>query len=211
MNVKGITAATVVAVAGIAGGWGLYAWWSQPASAQELTRQLDATVLPADYARIPDVPLKTASGDFSRAELGERWTFLFFGFTNCPDVCPTTLQRLSIALDEIRKSSDLNPRVLFVSVDYRRDTADSASQYADAFGPGFVGATADEPVLRSLTDTVNATFSVPDKPKSDNYSVQHSSAVFLLDPRGRVRAMFGSPQEPQKVAQDFLRIREELG
>lgn len=136
MNVKAITAATVVAAEGIAGGWGLYAWWSQPASAQELTRQLDATVLPADYARIPDVPLKTASGDFSRADLGERWTFLFFGFTNCPDVCPATLQRLSIALDEIRKSSELDPRVLFVSVDYRRDTPQSASEYADAFGSG---------------------------------------------------------------------------
>lgn len=66
-------------------------------------------------------------------------------------------------------------------------------------------------MLRILTDTVNATFNVPDKPKSENYSVQHSSAVFLMDPQGRVRAMFGSPQDPQKVAKDFLRIREELG
>lgn len=69
-----------------------------------------------------------------------------------------------------------------------------------------MGATAEESVLRRVTDT----FSLPGKAKSENYSVQHSSAVFLVDPQGRIRAMFGSPQDPKTVAQDFVRIREEL-
>lgn len=210
MSVKGITAAATVvaAVIGTAGGWGLYAWWNEPLSARELNQRLEATVLPVDYARIPDVTLKTASGDLSRSDLDERWTFLFFGFTNCPDVCPTTLQRLSIALDEIRKKPGIAPRVLFVSVDYPRDTPQSASKYAEAFGPGFVGATAEGSVLRDLAGAVNATFSLPDEPRPKNYSVQHSSAVFLLDPEARVRALFGSPQNPKTVAQEFLRLHE---
>lgn len=208
MSAKTIAVALVVLAAGIAGGWGFYTWSNQAPSARELNRQLGATVLPADYARIPDVRLKTASGALSRADLREKWTFLFFGFTNCPDVCPTTLQRMSAVIDEIRKTPDSNPRVLFVSVDYLRDTPQSAGKYANAFGPAFVGATAKEPVLRRLTSAVNATFSLPDKPTSENYSVQHSSAVFLLDPQGRVRALFGSPQEPKTVAREYLRIRD---
>jgi protein SCO1/2 len=210
VKIKAITAAAIGAIIGIAGGWGLYAWWSEPPTADELNQRVEATVLPVDYARIPDVTLKTASGDFSRADLGERWTFLFFGFTHCPDVCPTTLQRLSIGVDEIRAKSETDPSVLFVSVDYRRDTPRSASSYANAFGPGFIGATAGEPVLRRLAKSVNVTFSLPDEPDSTDYSVQHSSAVFLLDSLGRVRALFGAPQDPEAVARDFLLLREAL-
>lgn len=210
MKIKAITAGALGAVIGIAGGWGLYAWRSEPPTADELNQRTEATVLPVGYARIPDVTLKTASGDFSRADLGERWTFLFFGFTHCPDVCPTTLQKLSIALDEIRKKSEVNPRVLFVSVDFPRDTPQSANRYAGAFGSAFVGATAAEPVLRQVAEAVNATFSLPDEPLPESYSVQHSSAVFLLDTDGRVRALFGSPQDPEAVARDFLLLREAL-
>lgn len=212
MNVKAVAALATVVVAaiGTAGGWALYTWWSAPPSASALNERLEATVLPADYARIPDITLKTASGDFSRSDLGKRWTFLFFGFTNCPDICPTTLQRLTVALDDIREDSGTAPRVLFVSVDYPRDTPRSVSQYVEAFDPGFVGATAEEPVLRELAASVNATFSLPNEPRSETYSVQHSSAVFLLDPEGRVRALFGAPQNPETMAQEFLQLREAL-
>lgn len=203
---------TTLAVAAIAfaAGWGGYTWWAQGPDPRELTRRLEATVFPADYARIPDITLQTGSGPLSRSDLAGRWTLLYFGFTHCPDVCPTTLRRLSVAMDDLRRAETRRPRVLFVSVDYRRDSPAEASGYAEAFGADFLGATAAEPVLRRLAERMHVTFSLPDEPANAGYSVEHSSAVFLLDPRGRVRALFGAPQSPATLASEYRVIHGAL-
>jgi len=210
MNWKSVLLAVVVVTAGTATGWGLYGWWRTPASPRELTQQLDATVFPADYARLPEVQLQTADGAFTRDDLAGRWTLLFMGYTHCPDICPTTLQRLALALDAMRGENAPTPRVLFVSVDYPRDTPQGVSKYAAAFGNDFTGATADEATLRRIADTLHVSFSIPDDRDDGNYAVQHSGAVFLLDPAGRVRALLGSPKDPATIAEEVTRIRKAL-
>lgn len=210
MVVKKIPTVLIVAVIAFAAGWGGYNWWAQGPGTRELSRQLEATVFPADYARIPDITLQTGSGPLSRPQLAGRWTLLYFGFTHCPDVCPATLQRLAVAMEDLREAEVERPRVLFVSVDYRRDSPADASRYASAFDADFLGATAPEPVLRELSERLNVTFSLPDEPATASYSVEHSSAVFLLDPSGRVRALFGAPRSPATLASEYRTIHEAL-
>jgi len=202
----------IVALAAFAGGWALYAWWETPPTPRELTQQLNATVFPADYGRVADFALDTADRPVTRSDLAGQWSFLFFGFTNCADICPTTLQRLSAATERIGDTRTPVPRVLFVAVDYRRDTPQSASRYARRFNPTFVGATGEQAALRRLADSVNAPFKVPEAPESADYMVEHSAAIFLLDPAGRIRALFSSSRtlSPQTIATEYRRIREML-
>lgn len=119
---------------------------------------------------------------------------LFFGYTNCPDVCPTTLARLAAALDELDEYGD-EVRAYFVSVDPNRDTPERLSKYVDAFGPQFTGLTASESRLRELAKRYNVTFSYGDAYPDGEYTVTHSSAVFVFDREGGARllatSMFG--------------------
>ena len=199
----------VVLVIAAAAGWLVYPGGAGTPSARELDQRLEATVLPAGIARFPRIRLASEGGGFSRADFAGSWTLLFMGYTSCPDVCPTTLAGLSVAVDQMRKAGVQPPRVLFVSVDYRRDEPAEVAKYAGGFDKEFLGATAEESVLRRLADSLNVTFTVPEELTSGDL-VEHSSALFLLDPKGRVRAIFGSPQDPTTIAREVPIIRDAL-
>lgn len=175
----------------------------------ELQQAVDATVLPPDYARLPQAAVRTASDESLNATLAGSWNVLFLGFTNCPDVCPLTLQNLAAATAEWTGSEPF-PQVAFVSVDPRRDTAADADAYASSFDDAFVGATGDMPALRSLAQSLRVDFNVPDAAADAEYSVQHPSQIFLVDPQGRLRAVFSPPFGPDDLAQDLQRIMTSL-
>lgn len=123
-------------------------------------------------------------------ELQGHWTLVFLGFTHCPDVCPTTLARLAqaqkawAALPEATR-----PRLLFVSVDPDRDTPDRVGEYAHAFHKDTLAATADIPALEAFARSLSLVFMkvpAPDGAPADQYSVDHSAALAVLDPKGRM-------------------------
>ncbi len=202
----------VVFVAALAAGiWGGSAWL-QPTPAERLAalqRDTTATVLPRDYARLPDTAVRTANGQSLRQALTNDWSLLFLGFTHCPDVCPITMQALAATAK--RMEANTMPQVAFVSVDPRRDSADTAGRYAAEFDPDFIGATGDMPALRELARTLRVDFDVPDKPADAEYAVEHPSAVFLVDPEGRLRAVLSSPHDPATMAADLRRIVQTYG
>jgi protein SCO1/2 len=147
---------------------------------------------------------------FGVESLQGKWSFLFFGFTHCPDVCPTTLAELARARDQIARSAAGGGDIqfVFVSVDPNRDTVGKLGQYVRYFDASFVGVTGDNAQIANLAGQLGAFYEVAVTPGAENYSVSHSAAVFLLDPRARQHAVFAPPLDAQAISERFKVVRE---
>src|SRR5476651_977641 len=133
-------------------------------------------------------------------------TLVFFGFTHCPNVCPTTLARLA----EIKRSAALpDLRVLFVSVDPGRDTPAVLALYVHAFDPDFTGATGDALEIARIAQKFGVAVARVDLPGGD-YMMDHSAAVFLLDRRAQIVAVFTPPFEVPPFAADLRHVAARL-
>lgn len=143
-------------------------------------------------------------------ELKGHWTLVFLGFTHCPDVCPTTLAELAQAQKQWEALPDATrPRVLFVSVDPDRDTPDRTGEYAHAFHRDTLAATADVPALEAFARGLSLVFmKVPaaDGAPADQYSVDHSAAMAVLDPQGRMAGVIQPPLQPRAIADDLVAL-----
>jgi protein SCO1/2 len=130
---------------------------------------------------------------------------LYFGYTQCPDECPTTLTMLANALHTLGPRAS-RVRVLFVSVDPRRDTTAVLKRYVSNFGPQFVGLRGDQSELITLSKRYRIAYHYEQADKDGNYEVDHSSAIFVFDRRGRARLLGQSDNTPQQVASDLRRL-----
>lgn len=153
---------------------------------------------------LPDFELiDQAARPMTKQDLAGSWTLVFMGFTNCGHVCPTTLYTLSEAIKQLPTP----PRVLFVSVDPERDSPDIIETYVDGFSNDFRGATGNEEQLVQLAEGLSAPFHVS---KDDGrYMVDHSSAVFLLDPATQLHALFSAPHDANAIADTLEQIMRE--
>jgi protein SCO1 len=142
-----------------------------------------------------------------KAYLG-RPVLLYFGYTHCPDVCPTTLADLAKALRQIGAAAD-QVRVLFVSVDPARDTPAVLKTYVNAFGPWFVGLTGSQDQLTVLTKRYRVAYRLGKPDAQGNYVVYHSSAVFVFDRQGNARLLTGLGDKPDAIAADLKRLLAE--
>jgi protein SCO1/2 len=167
-----------------------------------------ATRLDAPRA-LPPVALIDQDGNpFALDQLEGRPTLLFFGFTNCPDVCPLTLAVLAQASQSLRaEAAALAPAVLFVSVDADRDTPAQIKTYLERFDAGFIGATADENALAPLIAALGV--SVHKERHGDaSYNVVHNGTVYVLDADVRWTALFGgSSHRTADIVNDYLALQ----
>lgn len=131
---------------------------------------------------------------------------LFFGFTHCPDVCPTTLARLSAVANQLEAPLRDDLRVLFVSVDPARDDPQALRDYTEAFGPEFTGLHGDREALDELTRRYRVTYGYGDDYPTGDYAVSHSSAVFAFDRRGEARLLIRNEDSTESVANDLRRL-----
>lgn len=160
------------------------------------------TLLPEPHA-LPHFVLTDHSGAaFDETRLRGQWSLMFFGFTHCPDVCPTTLALLA----DVRKRLDtVAPRVVFVSVDPERDTPALLATYVTAFDPTIVGLTGTVPAIDEFAAALGiAHRKIP--MGADQYMVDHTAAVFVIDPEGRRSALFSPPFEPAQITSDLRRL-----
>ena len=159
------------------------------------------TVLPEPRA-LPDFALVDHNGRaFGPTDLAGQWTLVFAGFTHCPDICPATLAILA-GLDERLQAEGVELQMLFVSVDPERDDPATLAQYVAHFSPRLTGATGDKPAIDALMEGLGfAYIKVP--LGGGNYTVDHSAALALVDPRGRVAAYFTPPLRPAALAADL--------
>ena len=147
---------------------------------------------------------------FDLASLKGKWSFLFFGFTHCPDVCPTTLAVLAHTRDNIAKNrvGAENIQFVFISVDPNRDTAGKLSQYVTYFHASFLGVTGNNAQIGNLAGQLGAAYQVAFTPGVENYPVYHTATVFLVDPRGRYHAIFTPPFDAETISRRFKVLRE---
>jgi protein SCO1/2 len=144
---------------------------------------------------------------FGSANLRGHWSMLFFGYTNCPDFCPATLTTLAAMEKRLRAVQGRPiPQVVFVSVDAKRDTPEQMAKYVPNFDPGFIGLTAaDQPSVEAFARKLNVVVAI--RPISDDvYFVDHSDAIFVLAPDGRLTAILTGPFTTDALQGDFQRI-----
>jgi len=143
---------------------------------------------------------------FSLEDLRGHWSLLFFGFTHCPDICPSTLYDLQQVYRSLETgTAAANPwQVIFVSVDPERDTPERLEEYVAWFDPDFVGVTGAPEQLAPLAMRVGVAFRIEEhEPGAPNYAVDHSASVFLTDPQGRLHGVFPAPHDAAVMARDL--------
>jgi len=144
---------------------------------------------------------------FDLDTLKGKWSFVYFGYTYCPDVCPTTL----VELDRVQKSLardglDAANQYFFVSVDSRRDSLKRLAEYVPYFNPKFVGVTGGDQALMKFTQEVGVLYLFPEGKEGNDYLVAHSSTVVLFDPEARLHAVFTEPQKAEEMVAGFKKI-----
>ena len=202
-----------ILVAALAAGLGLLAAWQLFGRGGETKApQLEAVTLLPQPRELPAFNLRQSDGTpLVAGELAGHWTLVFLGFTFCPDVCPTTLAELAQAQKQWETMpASTRPRVLFVSVDPERDTPGKTGEYAHAFHPDTLAATADVPALEKFATSLGFVFmKAPGANFEHNpqdYSVDHSAHIAVLDPQGRLAGLIRPPLQPQAIAADLITL-----
>jgi len=140
----------------------------------------------------------------------EKWSFVFFGYTSCPDVCPTTLQALQAVIVSIEKDkSDLLPdtQVIFISVDPERDVVSNLHDYVNFYNRDFIGLTGSKENIDNVVRQFGAGYMMEEADSSGQYLVSHSSAIFLVAPDLRLVAAFSQPHIPKTIVAQYKAIR----
>lgn len=162
-----------------------------------------ATLLPAATELVEFSLLDHQGEPFTRDEFKGQWNLVFFGFTHCPDICPMTLQVLANARKSLANKAQQDlPRIVLVSVDPERDTPEIIGQYVSHFGEDTIGVTGDLAEVRKLTDGLGVFFEKSGD-DGENYSVDHSAVVIVVNPDGRFHALFGAPHKAENFAHDL--------
>jgi protein SCO1/2 len=181
-------------------------------------------VAPPDFQALAPLPepqaiaafsLEQPDGDrFGLEDLRGQWSVLFFGFTSCPDVCPSTLYDLDLMDERLENAGSAKRgawQVVFVSVDPERDDPETIRRYVRHFDPDFRGISGTHRQLTELASQLGLSYRVEEHaPGADTYAVVHSAAVVLVDPDGRLRGAFTPPLDPARMAHDleaFIRPR----
>lgn len=189
---------------------------------------IQGVLIPQGRELAPFRLLDHRNAPFTNANLKGRWHIVSYGFTTCPDICPTTLSQLVAVTRELEETPYADLQVLFYSVDHRRDTVSQMASYVPYFHPEFIGLThldeVDNPHLPFEQGLGIVAQLVPDvTPEAADdpnaYQVNHGVALFLINPEGELQAVFepDNPRpgqhsfDPQQVLQDYLAIRDYLG
>lgn len=140
-----------------------------------------------------------------------QFSILFFGFSNCPDICPTTLLDMQKIDKKLSDQQLLSPRFVFVSVDPDRDTPEVLNNYINFFNPEFYALTGDAPNILSMASQLGVAYKVAEHEAGDLvYDVDHASALFLLDKKGERIGIFTAPHDVESIANDLSLLMESI-
>ncbi len=144
------------------------------------------------------------SAPFTLDQLRGKWSLVFFGFTSCPDICPTTLDVLARAHENLKNHEryQANGQIVFVSVDPERDSPERLGEYVKYFHEDFIGVTAAEPELKALAAKIGAVF-MKISQGGEAYSVDHSAGVFYIDPALRLVSVVTPPHTADEIVHRF--------
>ncbi|WP_207062007.1 SCO family protein [Motiliproteus sp. SC1-56] len=148
-----------------------------------------------------DFTLTSANGPVSLSDFRDLAVIISFGYTSCPDVCPTGLANLAAGLDQLSSNEQAHIQPLFVSVDPQRDTPERLAEYAAYFHPRLLGVTGTPAQLDAMVKAYGAFYrQVPLPDSALEYAVDHSTRLYLLDGTGKVRALLHHDTPPAELA-----------
>jgi len=192
----------VIVIGALALGAGVWAARLLVSNAPEAD-PLSATRFPAART-LAQFSLTDHNGNtFDNASLTGNWSFLFFGYTQCPDICPITLSLLNSVAQQLGKHGE-KARFVMVTVDPARDTPEILGKYVTWFNGDFIGVTGSDTELQQLTKQLGIMYMQVNNSDDPNaYLVDHTAGVFLFDPDGRYHAVFTPPLTVDAIAADF--------
>ena len=167
-------------------------------------------VLRSEFRQLAPFQLQSQNhGPIAETSLHGKWTFVFFGYLSCPDVCPNTLHELSTFRALLKDETGAEPddlQVIFVSVDPDRDSTAKLASYVAHFNKKFIGATAGKGAIDRLTRQFGAGYEIEAETSPGQYLVAHTSAIFLVDPYGRLVATFSQPHYASTLLSQYKKI-----
>jgi protein SCO1 len=190
--------------------FGAWVRYNQISPAEAPLEIENGTVLPTPREIEPFQLVNAQAKPFTNSSLNGHWSVLFFGFTQCPQMCPTTLAVLNetYQLLESKKTAPL-PEVVFISVDPDRDTPAAIAKYIASFNKNFLGATGNKEELKRLTAQLNILYMKVEKPNAENpmaYQIDHSGTLLLVNPEGKLLALFSAPHTAEGLAANIAAI-----
>ena len=161
------------------------------------------------YTVAPGIELTRANGtSFRLSEMRGKIVLMLFGYTSCPDICPTTLAGLKQVLDKLGPDAD-QVQVLFVTVDPKRDTAQRMQDYVNHFNSGFVGLSGSEAELAKVWNAYGIFREVVPGTSAAGYLVNHTARITVIDPQGNLRVSFVPNTPVENIVHDLkLLLRE---
>jgi len=158
----------------------------------------------ANYAT--DFRLTDPTGNVKTlADFKGKVVLLFFGYTHCPDVCPTTLADAARAVKQLGNDGK-RVQVLFVTLDPKRDTPQVLAQYVPAFNPDFLGLYGDEATIRKTAKDFHVFYEERSGAAQDEYSIDHTAGTLVFDPQGRLRLFINYGMTAEKISADLQKL-----
>lgn len=152
-----------------------------------------------------DFTVESKSGQVKLSDFRGKTVILYFGFASCPDVCPMSLSYLNGVLKQVPQKE--NVQVIFVSVDYKRDTPEKVSDYAQFFDKDFIGATGDKTTIEKMTKDYGVYYKFVELKDSNlGYTVDHTSKFFIIDSEGNLQKVISSEERPEVFKEELIEV-----
>jgi protein SCO1/2 len=198
---------TSLVILAAAGGALAYRYWGGADGAVALPDGATLEVAQLENLRpLPAFSLDRLGAPMTGTDLQGHWSFVFFGYTNCPDACPETLGILNHVQESLQAQGVEPPRIVFVSLDAQRDTPQLLHDYLAAFGAGTLGATGSDSQLHDLVSFFGVSYERKPGADKSTYTLDHTTNFFLITPDGRWLASFAPADDPDAVLQDTLTL-----
>ncbi|MEP7043128.1 MAG: SCO family protein [Dokdonella sp.] len=199
-----VSATWLILIAAFAVALGL--WFGARLLGPAAPPRLETAVLYPAARLLPDFQLTRSDGQpLTLADWKGHWTVAFFGYTNCPDVCPTTLTSFKQAWKLLGADAATPLRFDFISVDPARDTPETLARYVGYFSKDFIAASGSDEQLTALTKALGLLYA-RGTPENGTYTVDHSASAVIIDPQGRQVGMFRPPFDAAKIAADLTTL-----
>ncbi len=195
----------MIILAVLAAGTGFYISLKQ--SQQELKNpNIEGLFWPSPKQIQQFVSIDQSGQSFGLEQIKNKWSFIFFGYTHCPDICPITMSVMAETYNQlITEYKDL--QIIFVTVDPERDTTEKLASYVSYFNKDFIGLGGNAEMVNSLTSQIGIAYYLNKQEAEDNYLVDHSASVFLIDPEARMVGKLSPPHVTEKIINQFKTIR----
>ena len=186
------------------------AWFGFNAGLVMSQNQIQGTVLSETKTIDAFALIDNKQRPFTLQNLKDKWSILFFGYTHCPDVCPTTMDTLKQVHVLLSNQLAEPHQVVFVSVDYERDKPEKLDEYLSYFSDDFVGVTGSADGLQKLTGNLGIYFKKAARSNAntgiDGYQIDHTTSIILVNPEARVKAVLSAPHRVGDLHNDIMTI-----